>query len=84
MGSRLRLPARHGQNVRAIVLGRKNYLFAGFDAGGERAALTYSLIETAVLNALNPQAYLADVVARIAGHPAKRIDEQLPWNWRSA
>lgn len=70
--------------LRGIALGRKNYLFAGSDAGGERAALTYSLIETAVLNALNPQAYLADIVARIAGHPAKRIDELLPWNWQSA
>lgn len=51
---------------------------------GERASLIYSLIETAVLNGLNPQAYLADVVARVAGHPAKRIDELLPWNWQSA
>ena len=70
--------------LRGIALGRKNYLFAGSDAGGERAALIYSLIETAVLNALNPQAYLADLVARIASHPAKRIDELLPWNWQPA
>lgn len=64
-----------------MALGRKNYLFAGSDAGGERAVLIDSLIETAVLNGLNPQAYLADLVAR---HPAKRIDELLPWNWQQA
>lgn len=70
--------------LRGIALGRKNYLFAGSDAGGERAAAAYSLIGTAALNDLNPQAWLADVIARIGGHPAKRIDELLPWNWKPA
>ena len=65
-----------------IAIGRKNYLFAGSDAGGRRAAAIYSLIETAKLNALNPQHYLADVLARIADHPARRIVELLPWNWQ--
>ena len=68
--------------LRAVALGRKNYLFAGADAGGERAAALYSLIETAKLNDLDPEAYLRDVLARIADHPIKRIDELLPWNWR--
>ncbi len=63
---------------------RNNYLFAGSDAGGRRAAAMYSLIETAKLNGVNPQAYLADVLARIADHPAKRVAELLPWNWQPA
>ena len=58
----LRPPARYGQNDRAIAIGRKNYLFAGSDAGGRRAAAIYSLIESAKLNGLNPQHYLADVL----------------------
>ena len=79
-----RPPARYGQNDRAIAIGRKNYLFAGSDAGGRRAAAMYSLIETAKLNGINPQAYLADVLARIADHPAKRVADLLPWNWQPA
>jgi transposase len=67
-----------------VAIGRKNYLFAGSDAGGRRAAAMYSLIERAKLNGLNPQHYLADVLTRIADHPAKRIDELLPWNWQPA
>ena len=69
--------------LRGIALGRKSWLFAGSDRGGQRAAAIYSLIVTAKLNDIDPQAWLADVLARIAGHPAHRIDELLPWNWRS-
>ena len=68
--------------LRCVAIGRKNYLFAGSDAGGRRAAAIYSLIETAKLNGLNPQHYLADVLIRIADHPARRIAELLPWNWQ--
>jgi hypothetical protein len=68
--------------LRAVAIGRKKYLFAGSDAGARRAAAMYSLIETAKLNGVNPQAYLADVLARIADHPAKRVAELLPWNWQ--
>jgi len=68
--------------LRGIALGRKSWLFAGSDRGGQRAAALYSLIATAKLNDVDPQAWLADVLARIAGHPAKQLDELLPWNWR--
>jgi transposase len=68
--------------VRGIALGRKSWLFAGSDRGGQRAAAIYSLIVTAKLNNVDPQAWLADVLARIAGHPARDIDELLPWNWQ--
>ncbi|CAO3424131.1 Mobile element protein [Azospirillum doebereinerae] len=67
--------------LRAVVLGRKNRLFAGADIGGERAAAMYTLIETAKLNGLDPEAYLRDVIARIADHKITRIDELLPWSW---
>jgi hypothetical protein len=76
----LQRPARYGQNDREIALGRKNYLFAGSDAGGERAAAAYTLIETAKLNGLNPEAYLRDVLGRIADHHINRIAKLLPWN----
>ena len=69
------------RSIRPLALGRKNYLFAGSDAGGERAAAIYSLIETAKLNGIDPEAYLRDVIARIADHPINRIDELLPSNW---
>ena len=68
--------------LRGVAIGRKNYLFAGSDAGGSRAAALYSLIETAKLNGVNPQHYLADLLARIADHPARQIAELLPWNWK--
>jgi len=68
--------------LRGIALGRKSWLFAGSDRGGQRAAAMYSLIVTAKMNNIDPQAWLADVLARIAGHPASRIDELLPWHWR--
>ena len=70
--------------LRCVAIGRKNYLFAGSDAGGRRAAAMYSLIETAKLNGLDPQAYIADLLVRIGDHPAKRIAELLPWNWKPA
>ena len=63
-------------------MGRKSWLFAGSDRGGQRAAALYSLIVTAKMNDIDPQAWLADVLARIAEHPARDIDALLPWNWR--
>jgi len=65
--------------LRGVALGRRNFLFAGADSGGERAAAMYSLVETAKLNGLDPEAYLRHVLARIADHPVNRIDELLPW-----
>ena len=64
-----------------IALGRKSWLFAGSDRGGRRAAAMYILIGTAKLNDVDPQAWLADVLGRIAGTPQNRLDELLPWNW---
>lgn len=69
--------------MRGLALGRKAWLFAGSDRGGQRAAFLYSLIVTAKLNDIDPQAWLADVLARIAEHPANRLHELLPWNWAS-
>ena len=68
--------------LRGIALGRKAWLFAGSDRGGERAAAMYSLIVTAKLNDVDPRAWLADVLARIADHPASRLHELLPWHWK--
>ena len=70
------------RGLRGIALGRKSWLFCGSDRGGQRAAAMYSLIVTAKMNGVDPQAWLADVLARIAAHPAHRLDELLPWNWR--
>ena len=69
------------RGLRCVALGRKAWLFAGSDRGGERAATIYSLIATAKLNGIDPRAWLADVLARIADHPASRLHELLPWNW---
>jgi transposase len=68
------------RSLRAVVVGRKNYLFAGSDSGGGRAASIYSLVGTAKLNGLDPEAYLRDVLTRIPDHPINRIGELLPWN----
>ena len=66
--------------MRGIALGRRNWLFAGSDVGGERAAAMYSILQTAKLNGVNPEAYLTDTLARIAdGHPINRISELMPW-----
>ncbi|MGE5387346.1 MAG: IS66 family transposase [Hyphomicrobiales bacterium] len=70
------------RGLRGIALGRKSWLFCGSDRGGERAAAMYGLIVTAKMNGVDPQAWLADVLTRIAAHPAHRLDELLPWNWR--
>jgi transposase len=68
--------------LRCVPLGRKSWLFCGSDRGGQRAAIAYSLIQTCRLNDVDPQAWLADILARIADHPVSRLDELLPWNWR--
>ena len=70
--------------LRGIALGREIWLFAGSDRGGERAAAMYTLIVTAKLNDVDPQAWLADVLARIAELPHTRVHELLPWNWKAA
>jgi transposase len=69
--------------LRGIALGRKSWLFCGSDRGGQRAAAMYSLIVTAKMNDIDPQAWLADILARLPSHPAQRIDELLPWNWKT-
>jgi hypothetical protein len=67
-----------------VALGRKAWLFAGSDRGGQRAAAIYTLIATAKLNDVDPHAWLADVLARIADTPVSRLDDLLPWNWVAA
>ena len=66
--------------IRPVALGRKNWLFAGSDTGGERAALFYTLIRTATLNGVEPEAYLRHVIARIGAHPVNRLHQLLPWS----
>ena len=70
------------RRLRCVAVGRHNWTFAGSDESGRRAAAIYTLIETAKLNDIDPHAWLADVLARLPDHPAKRINELLPWNWR--
>ena len=71
------------RELRAIAVGRRNWTFAGSDEGGRRAAALYTLIATAKLNDVDPQAWLADVLARMPDYPAKRIGDLLPWNWHA-
>ena len=71
------------RELRAIAVGRRNWTFAGSDEGGRRAAALYTLIATAKLNDVDPQAWLADVLARLLDYPAKRIGDLLPWNWHA-
>jgi hypothetical protein len=67
--------------LRGAALGRKAWLFAGSERGGDRTAVMYTLIATAKLNGVDPQAWLSDVLARIADMPLSRLPELLPWNW---
>jgi len=68
--------------LRCVAVGRHNWTFAGSDEGGRRAAAVYTLVETAKLSGVDPRAWLADVLARLPDHPARRIAELLPWNWK--
>ena len=70
--------------LRGIAIGRRAWLFAGSDRGGERAAAMFTLIETAKLNDVDPQAWLADVLCRINDHPAARLHQLLPWHWKTS
>ena len=67
--------------MRSLALGRKNWMFSGSDAGGQRAACVYTIVETAKMHGLNPHAYLADILGRIAEYPSRQLDALLPWNW---
>ncbi len=69
--------------LRCVAVGRRNWTFCGSDRGGERAAAIYTLIATAKLNDIDPEAWLADVLRRINDHPASRLGELLPWNWKA-
>ena len=70
--------------LRGIALGRKSWLFAGSERGGDRAAFMYTLIVSAKMNDIDPQAWLADVLARMPSMPVSRLPELLPWNWSKA
>ena len=69
--------------LRGVAVGRRNWTFAGSDAGGRRAAAIYSLIESCKLNDVDPRAWLDDVLARLPDHPARKIDELMPWAWKA-
>ena len=69
--------------LRGVAVGRRNWTFAGSDAGGHRAAAVYTLIETCKMNDVDPQAWLADVLARLPDHPVNSVADLLPWNWKA-
>jgi len=69
--------------LRGVAVGRKNWTFAGSDAGGHRAAAVYTLVETCKMNDVDPQAWLADVLARLPDYPANKVADLLPWNWKA-
>ncbi len=73
--------ARNAQSIRPIALGRKNYLFMGSIGGGKAAATAYTLIETAKMNGVDPEAWLTWVLTHVADHKINKIDELMPWNW---
>lgn len=79
------MPFNHAAEraLRSVAVGRRNWIFAGSDRGGQRAVAVYTLINTAKLNDVDPQAWLADVLARIHDHPKHRFSELLPWSWRT-
>jgi transposase len=70
--------------LRGVAIGRRNWTFAGSDAGGHRAAAVYTLIETCKMNDVDPQAWLADLLARLPDHPASKVADLLPWNWKAS
>jgi hypothetical protein len=70
--------------LRCVAVGRRNWTFAGSDEGGRRAAAIYPLVQTCCLNDVDPQAWLAEVLARLPDHPAKRVSELTPWAWKRA
>ena len=70
--------------LRGIAVGRRNWTFCGSNSGGHRAAVLYTMIKSAKLSRVDPKAWLADVLARIADHPLHQIDALLPWNWKTA
>lgn len=69
------------RSMRAVALGRKNYLFVGSEAGGKAAAIAYTLIETAKLNAVDPKAWLADTLASIPDYKINKVNNMMPWRW---
>ena len=83
MGAALYMPDNNTaeRSIRGVAVGRKNYLFLGSERGGRSAAIAYTLIETAKLNRVDPQAWLTDVLARISDHKITRLDELAPWRY---
>jgi hypothetical protein len=69
--------------IRPLAMTRKNFVFLGSDAGGDRAAAMFTILESCKMLGINPEAYLRDVLARIADHPINRIGDLLPWRWKS-